>query len=153
MIAHATGTGKTLTSIAGVEALHNAGKASRALVVVPNGLRENYATNVKKFTDSKVNIYGPLNEKDTMNVNQKSNAMYNVVGYETFNRHKDKLMESVHPDTLIIDEAHRTRNNNTNTFDKLREASNDVSFDMFDFIFPSISITLKSSPFKPQYAE
>lgn len=126
LIAHATGTGKTLTSIAGVEALHNAGKANRALVVVPNGLRENYATNVKKFTDSKVNIYGPLNEKDTMNVNQKSNAMYNVVGYETFNRHKDKLMESIHPDTLIIDEAHRTRNNHTNTFDKLREASDEV---------------------------
>lgn len=126
LIAHATGTGKTLTSIAGVEALHDAGRANRALVVVPNGLRDNYAQNVKRFTNSKVNIYGAFNEKDTKNVGQPSNAMYNVVGYETFNRHKDKLMESIKPDTLIIDEAHRTRNNHTNTFDKLREASDEV---------------------------
>ncbi len=42
LIAHATGLGKTLTSIAAFERLKDEGKASRAIVIAPASLRENY---------------------------------------------------------------------------------------------------------------
>lgn len=123
LLAHATGTGKTLTSIAGAEALSDMGKANKVLVVVPNGLRQNYVDNLEKFTNSSYSVYGPYNEKNTNNVTDSSRSKYNIVGYETFNRHKDEILKAVQPDTLIVDEAHRTRNSSTTTFDKLLDAS------------------------------
>lgn len=123
LIAHATGTGKTLTGIAGFEKLKDIGKGTKALVVVPNGLRDNFKENLERFTDSSYAIYGPRAEKSSKNVGDKSNADYNIVGYETFNRHKDELLDSINPDTLIIDEVHRSRNNQTATFKNLHEAS------------------------------
>ena len=127
LIAHATGTGKTLTGIAGFEKLKELGKGNRALVVVPNSLRSNFKENLEKFTDSSYVIYGPGNEKNTKNVTDSSSSDYNIVGYETFNRHKDELLKAVKPDTLIIDEVHRSRNNQTNTFHNLQDASREMN--------------------------
>ena len=43
ILAHEMGTGKTATSIYGFEKLRHDGKARKALVVVPSGLRANFA--------------------------------------------------------------------------------------------------------------
>ena len=59
LFAHATGSGKTLTSIAGFEELRRQGKAKRAIVVVPASLRSNYVKNIKQFTNSTYGVYGP----------------------------------------------------------------------------------------------
>ena len=123
LIAHATGTGKTLTGIAGFEKLKDIGKGQKALVVVPNSLRNNFKDNLERFTDSSYSIYGPKNEKTTKNVTDASTSDYNIVGYETFNRHKDELLKAINPDTLIIDEVHRSRNNTTSTYKNLQDAS------------------------------
>ena len=53
IIAHGVGTGKTLTGIAKFEKLKEQGKANKALVVTPAGLRDNFGSEgVKKFTNS-----------------------------------------------------------------------------------------------------
>ena len=53
--AHGTGTGKTVSSVAAFEELKEQKKATRALVVVPAGLRQNFLKEgVNKFTDSKI---------------------------------------------------------------------------------------------------
>ena len=57
LVAHGTGTGKTITGIGGFELLKQDGKASKALVVVPASLRTNFSEHgVKKFTNSSYQV-------------------------------------------------------------------------------------------------
>ena len=122
LAAHATGTGKTLTGVSAFERLKELGKAKRALVVVPASLRENFADNgVKKFTDSSVTVYGPKGERSTKDIGQKSDSDYNVVSYELFRDHGEKLLEDTGADTLILDEVHRVRGTEGVTYNRLRE--------------------------------
>ena len=63
ILAHEMGTGKTAASIYGFERLRHEGKAKRALVVVPSGLRANFAEGgVQKFTTSSVQVIGSQSE-------------------------------------------------------------------------------------------
>ena len=122
LAAHATGSGKTLTGIAGFEKLKQDGKAKRAVVVVPAGLRENFDINgVKKFTDSKVAVYGPKGEKKTLSVGDKSEADYNIISYELFREHGEQILEDTGADTLIMDEVHRVRGTEGKTYNRFRE--------------------------------
>lgn len=122
LVAHATGSGKTLTGIAAFEKEKSKDKGKKAIVVVPAGLRENFAENgVKKFTDSSVVLYGPKAEKKSKNVGDKSNADYNVVSYELFREHGEKLLEDTGADTLIMDEIHRVRGTEGRTYNKIRD--------------------------------
>ena len=122
LVAHATGSGKTLTGIAAFEKSREKDPKAKAIVVVPASLRENFAENgVKKFTDSSVKLYGPKNEKKSLNVGDKSNAAYNVISYELFREHGDKIMEDTGAKTLIMDEIHRVRGTEGSTYNKIRE--------------------------------
>lgn len=122
LIAHATGSGKTLSGIAGFEKLKEEGKAKKAIVLVPAALRENFAEKgVKKFTTSKVNVYGPKNEAKTLNVGDKSDADYNVISYDLFRTHGDQVLQDTGADTIIADEIHRARGTEGQTYNKLKE--------------------------------
>lgn len=126
LMAHATGTGKTLTGIAGFEKLKEEGKASKAIVVVPAGLRDNFITNLKKFTNSTYAAYGPKNEKTSLNVDEESNADYTIIGYELFRQNRDEVMKNSGADTLIVDEVHRARNSAGATYEALTNTSEEV---------------------------
>lgn len=122
LVAHATGTGKTLTGVAAFEKLKQEGKAKRALVVLPAALRKNFVDNgVKKFTNSSVSLFGPKNERTSKGIGEKSNADYNVVSYELFREHGDKLINDTGADTLIMDEVHRARGIEGKTYNRLKE--------------------------------
>jgi hypothetical protein len=121
LAAHATGAGKTLTGIAGFEQLKKNGKATRAIVVVPAALRENFVDNIKRFTDSTHAVYGPRGESKTKNIGDNSKADYNIVSYDLFREHGDNLLESTGADTLIMDEVHRVRGTEGVTYNKLKE--------------------------------
>jgi hypothetical protein len=120
--AHATGTGKTLTGVSAFEHLKETGQGNRAIVVVPASLRRNFENKgVKQFTDSSVAVYGPKNERSTKNVGDKSSADYNVISYELFREHGEKIIEDTGADTLIIDEVHKVRGTEGTTYNKLRD--------------------------------
>lgn len=121
ILAHEMGTGKTVTSIYGFEKLRNKGKATKALVVVPSGLRNNFAENgVKKFTDSTVQIIGSASEVSKrpgfVRPGAEGDAVYTVVSYAQFRRDPEGLMKRTGSDTLIFDEFHKTRNEQSSTF-------------------------------------
>lgn len=106
VVAHGTGTGKTLTSIAGFELLREMGEANKALVVVPASLRTNFAEHgVKKFTDSSVQVIG----KGTDEVDPDSD--YLVVSNTMYASDPGKYQEG--RDTIIVDEAHNARTSGT----------------------------------------
>ncbi|MGL5715944.1 MAG: SNF2-related protein, partial [Paraclostridium sp.] len=120
--AHPVGSGKTLSGIGKFEKLKSEGKANKALVVVPAGLRHNFANEgVSKFTDSKPNIIGNQQEvrKGTgYKVNPDSD--YNVVSYEMFRKNPEKILEDSGADTIILDEMHRLKNQGTSTIDSFK---------------------------------
>ena len=121
IMVHAMGTGKTLTSIYGFEKMRNQGKANKAIVITPAGLRNNFFDSIVRFTKSKAVI---ANQPDKID----PNAQYNVVSYETFRKDPKGIMAKAGADTMIVDEYHRVRNSGASThkalFEGRQEAKN-----------------------------
>lgn len=118
--AHGTGTGKTFSAINAFEELKESGKAERALVLVPAGLRANFLQKgVQKFTNSKgVILQKPQSVSDE--------TEYVVVSYDAFRQDPNKWLDAVKPDTIIADEVHRAANPSGKTYQALRMAREQV---------------------------
>ena len=105
----------TFTAVTAFEQARAKGQASRALVVVPAGLKENFAKEgIAKFTDSTYQIAGSRSEVGQPNTVHADAAVggvpYTIVSYEMFNRDPVGLMQRTGADTLILDEFHKIRN-------------------------------------------
>jgi SNF2 family DNA or RNA helicase len=81
------GSGKTLGAITMAEK-----RGGRVLVVTPASLRTNFKTQLAHFVS-------PGRIKD-----------YTIVSYEKFRKNPQALVDTVRPNTLIVDEFHRLRN-------------------------------------------
>jgi hypothetical protein len=96
---HSLGSGKTFSSMLAGEK-----QPGRKLVVAPAALVSNYQKELKKF-----NVPGHHN--------------YDVVSLETFRNNPEAMVKKFHPSTLIADEFHRSRYEDTKTnaaFNKVR---------------------------------
>lgn len=127
ILAHQMGTGKTVTSIYGFEKLRHRGEAKKALVVVPSGLRNNFAEGgVAKFTNSSYQIVASSSEKKKENyVGSKDvgpDKTYTIMSYAMFRRDPAGYMKKTGADTLILDEYHKVRNERSGVFKAAVEA-------------------------------
>jgi 8-oxo-dGTP diphosphatase len=116
LVAHGTGTGKTPTSAAAVEALRAKGKAHITLAVTPAALRENMIEGgVHKFTDQKGVILGAKGEPGTTHIDHPSlpEASYYAVSNEMFRKDPHKYIDKTHADTIVWDEIHKGRDDET----------------------------------------
>ena len=124
IIGHGVGSGKTLSGIAKFEKLKEAGKAKKALVVTPAGLRHNFGNDgIAKFTDSTYNIIGnstELAKKTGFAPNPDTD--YNIVSYEMFRKNPQEILKSVGADTIIADEIHKVRNAGTSTLKSFQDS-------------------------------
>ena len=128
LLSHPVGSGKTLSSIGIFERLKEEGLANRALVVTPASLRTNYGEKgVQKFTNSKYRIYGNKQEISS----DKSGVFgepgdkgpeYGIVSYELFREDPEKYIKGHGADTVIFDEVHRIKNDDSKTFKALKES-------------------------------
>ena len=103
IFSHGLGSGKTFTSILAGEK-----QPGRKLVVAPASLVSNYQKELKKF-------------------NEKGHHNYDVVSLETFRNNPESFIKKYHPSTLIADEFHRSRDEDTITneaFNKIRPKVN-----------------------------
>ena len=124
ILAHKMGLGKTATAVYGFEVLKEEGKARRALVVVPAGLRENFAKEgVGKFVkDPSWQIIASSSEGKRENyvrpdkLDPGKGKDYTVVSYSMFRRDPEGLMRATGADTLILDEFHKARNEGSGVF-------------------------------------
>lgn len=113
LLGHPTGTGKTTTSLAAQQLLRLSGHSKTALVVVPAGLKNNYAENIEKVYAEKPNVVivgskkGQIKPEQLAHLPEKPDFV--IVSYETLNQHPE-IVDIVQPDTLIADEVHRVRN-------------------------------------------
>lgn len=122
IIAHSVGGGKTLTSIAKFEKMKEEGKANHALVVTPASLRDNFGEKgVGKFTDSKYNIVGNKQEIQSKKYHDfDPSADYNILSYEMYRKDPTRALMTTKADTVIQDESHRGRNDETLTVEQLK---------------------------------
>lgn len=124
ILAHEMGTGKTVTSIYGFEKLKHEGKAKKAIVIVPSGLRDNFAKNgIEKFTSSSWQAVGSSSEKAKksgyIRPGEETDKDYTVISYSMFRRDPVGFMRRSGADTIIADEFHKTRNESATTFKAL----------------------------------
>lgn len=114
ILAHGTGAGKTASAIAAFEEARKRGQAARALIVVPSGLKENFALGgIAKFTNSPYQIIGSKAEQgqpNTVYLDTVKDVPYTIVSYDMFSRDPVGLMQRSGADTLVLDEFHRIRN-------------------------------------------
>jgi SNF2 family DNA or RNA helicase len=123
IVAHGVGSGKTLSGIARFEKMREKGKANKALVITPAGLRDNFGEQgVGKFTNSRYRIVGNKQER-----NKGGNygdvdpeADYNILSYEVFRQNPEKYLQQTGADTIITDESHRGKNEGTQTTEALK---------------------------------
>lgn len=119
------GTGKTYTAIYGFETLVDQGKAKRALVLVPSGLRTNFAKDgVEKFTSSNYQVVGGSGEAGVVPGvlaanNVTPDKKYTIASYEMFMRDPVGIVQRSGADTIICDEYHKVRNEHTRLFKTL----------------------------------
>ena len=118
--AHGTGTGKTFSAINAFEQLKGEGKAKRALVIAPAGLRVNFLQKgVQKFTSSKGVIMAQPGAVG-------DDVEYVVVSYAAFRANPKGWIDQVKPDTIIADEIQRATNVDSKTYKTLMWARQQV---------------------------
>jgi len=118
ILAHATGTGKTATALFSVEAAKAKGMAKRAVVVVPSGLKSNFAHGgVKKFTTASFQIIGSKSESRKSDKDEivyldsiQPGKDYTIISYEMFLKDPVGILKRAGADTLLFDEFHKVRN-------------------------------------------
>lgn len=112
LFAHGVGSGKTLSAIAGFEELRKDKQGTRAVVVVPASLKDNFINEgVKRFTTSSASP--EIDGKST----------YQVVSLDKFRRDPLGTMQDAKADSLIIDELHRAKNSGSVTAQAIQDAS------------------------------
>lgn len=115
LLAHGTGSGKTLSGIAAVEDMRSNDFVTKALVVTPASLKDNFIREgIQKFTDNSV-FDGVDGESD-----------YQVMSIDKFRKNPLKFLEESGANTLVIDEIQRAKDRNSLTSKSLRQASNRV---------------------------
>lgn len=122
LLAHPMGSGKTRTSVEIVEALRKQNKAHTTLAVVPASLRSNYLENgIKKYTKSRGQILGSLAETHPDIYDKKiPKSDYYVVSYDMFKKDPQKYIERTKADTMVVDEMHNFRTENTANYKQMK---------------------------------
>jgi superfamily II DNA or RNA helicase len=115
LLAHDTGSGKTLSSLAAVEKLREEGKADKTLVALPASLITNFSQQgVQKFTDR---THGPVG----------SGADYQLISLEKFRKDPSAALDASGADSLVIDEIHRAKDPGSLSYRAYREAAPKVN--------------------------
>ena len=149
LLYHGVGTGKTGTSISIMQKMRDKGMATKALVVVPSSLRENFAKDgVNKFTTDSYSILGNKQElsgerkdiKDISKLTPKTSSTYNIVSYDLFKRDPVKYIKNTGADTVIYDELHKAKNESS----KITQVIKDVRKHHKNFIGLTGSLTSNS---------
>ena len=108
LLADDMGLGKTLQAITATCWLSDSMGVQKVLVVCPASLKHQWAREIEKFTDRKVQIIqGAIENR---RVQYRADALFYIVNYELILRDLSVISETLKPDLLILDEAQRIKN-------------------------------------------
>lgn len=130
LVAHPVGSGKTPVGVGAVERLREDGKASKALIVTPASLRSNFGKDgVGKFSDQGYVTYGNAQEssrkgssyRDINTATPGTSPTYGIVSSDLFRKDPHTFLRNHGADTVVLDEAHRIRNDQTDLYKAFKE--------------------------------
>lgn len=98
------GAGKTATSIATIEELHDLEEVDRVLVVVPSSLKYQWAREIKKFTDARSTVIDGAAAKRAQQWRSSLSSRYVIVNPESLLK-DHPYVERQRFDAMVVDEA------------------------------------------------
>jgi hypothetical protein len=126
LLADEMGLGKTIQAIAACALLHRLGKVAHALVVTPASLKTEWEDQIQRFTSLPYQlIFGPRHQR----LKAYANApFFTIVNYEQMLKDALDVNSRLRPDVVILDEAQRIKNWNTQTAQAVKRLRSRYAF-------------------------
>ena len=123
LLAHSMGLGKTLTTIATLCAFFHVTKNIKCMVVCPKTVQNEWFAELLKWNDYlNFTYYEPVDEDKPLTIEKwKRNGGLIIIGNDRYRIQMQK--ESVQIDFMILDEAHRLKNIDTNFYQTVKDFS------------------------------
>lgn len=126
LLADEMGLGKTIQAIAACALLHRLGCASRVLVVTPASLKTEWEEQIRRFAPLPYQlIYGTRSQRLAF---YKKPSFFNIVNYEQMVKDALDVNRWLHPEVVILDEAQRIKNWNTQTAQAIKRLCSRYAF-------------------------
>ncbi len=113
LLADEMGLGKTAQAIAAAALLHRLGKVNRVLVVVPASLKTEWEEQIRLFTELPYQLV--FGERGARKSAYENAPFFTLTNYEQVLRDVAPLNAVLKPDCVILDEAQRIKNWDTQT--------------------------------------
>jgi superfamily II DNA or RNA helicase len=126
LLADEMGLGKTIQAIAACALLRRLGRAERVLVVTPASLKGEWEDQIRQFTDLPTRlVFGGLAERRAA---YDAGTFFTVVNYEQMIRDALDVNARFRPDVVVLDEAQRIKNWNTQTAQAVKRLKSRYAF-------------------------
>ena len=126
LLADEMGLGKTIQAIAACALLRRLGRAERVLVVTPASLKGEWEDQIRQFTDLPTRlVFGGLAARRAA---YDAGTFFTVVNYEQMIRDALEVNARFRPDVVVLDEAQRIKNWNTQTAQAVKRLQSRYAF-------------------------
>ncbi len=126
LLADEMGLGKTAQAIAAAAVLRRLGKVSRVLVVAPASLKAEWEEQIRQFSDLPYQVV--LGERSARKAAYEDAPFFTLVNYEQLLRDAALVNAALKPDCVILDEAQRIKNWDTQTAQAVRKLESRYAF-------------------------
>ncbi len=126
VLADEMGLGKTIQAIAACALLRRLDRAKRVLVVTPASLKGEWEDQIRQFTDLPTRlVFGGLPARREA---YEAGTFFTVVNYEQMIRDALEVNARFRPDVVVLDEAQRIKNWNTQTAQAIKRLKSRYAF-------------------------
>ena len=126
LLADEMGLGKTIQAIAACALLRRLDRAARVLVVTPASLKGEWEEQIRQFTDLPTRlVFGGLPARREA---YDAGTFFTVVNYEQMIRDSLEVNARFRPDVVVLDEAQRIKNWNTQTAQAIKRLQSRYAF-------------------------
>ncbi len=126
LLADEMGLGKTIQAIAACALLKRLDRAERVLVVTPASLKGEWEEQIRQFTDLPTRlVFGGLAARRDA---YDAGTFFTVVNYEQMIRDALEVNARFRPDVVVLDEAQRIKNWNTQTAQAIKRLKSRYAF-------------------------
>jgi len=126
LLADEMGLGKTIQAIAACALLKRLGRAGRVLVVTPASLKGEWEEQIRQFTDLPTRLV--FGGQAARRAAYEAGTFFTVVNYEQMIRDALEVNARFRPDVVVLDEAQRIKNWNTQTAQAVKRLRSRYAF-------------------------
>ena len=126
LLADEMGLGKTAQAIAAAALLHRLGKVDRVLVVAPASLKTEWEEQIRLFTELPYQLV--FGERSARKAAYEQAPFFTLTNYEQVLRDVSLINTVLRPDCIVLDEAQRIKNWDTQTAQAVKQLQSRYAF-------------------------